>query len=219
MRTYKGGNIGTIITSNSIQLFEGSEESFLQDDLFSTGMIVTINNTLYPHNNQQYNILYVNDNEINLSYQGPFWGKSEDVCVNSPFQISAFSDGFESSLCEFVEPNPEPGEFVANEFTNEFTIVSVNNQGITTDGINLATHYGNLNDVIYVNSTETLYVLADDLLILDSNNDVILQIGLTSAFDKMEMDSVNNYLVLFSDSVILCVDVNTNSIVETHTPC
>lgn len=96
------GNSGSIITSNAVVL--SSTQSFLDDNpltsdgvAFATGMITSVNNTIYPYNNQEYNIIGVDSQRLVLSYQGPFWGATTSI-YTSPFIIPAFSDGFTSSL-------------------------------------------------------------------------------------------------------------------------
>jgi hypothetical protein len=54
-------------------------------------MITGINNTQFPYNNQEYNILHVDSNDLGLSYQGPFFQEKLNECTLSAFTTLAFS--------------------------------------------------------------------------------------------------------------------------------
>ena len=94
------GNHGTLLTSNEILLatYSGASQS-LESAGFSTGMVTGINGTVYPLQNVEFNILYLEPGVINLSYEGPFWGLTAGICSLSPFTIVAFSLGFSQSGC------------------------------------------------------------------------------------------------------------------------
>lgn len=62
-------------------------------------MLVSINNTIYPYDNTEYNIEYLNPNNIILSYQGPFWGLTGSQCNLSPFVTVAFDGGWTQGNC------------------------------------------------------------------------------------------------------------------------
>ena len=92
------GNLGALLTSNQIILGTWSGSGF-EDVGFSTGMITGINNTLYPFQDVEYNILYLSSDSLGLSYQGPFWGETSSLCLTSPFRVVAFNLGFTQSDC------------------------------------------------------------------------------------------------------------------------
>ena len=73
--SYREGNVGIMLTGNQINLLNGDFQSVN----FSTGMIVSVSGSIYPLNNQQYNIIYVDPNILELSYQGPFWDSTKPI--------------------------------------------------------------------------------------------------------------------------------------------
>lgn len=72
---YKKGNDGMIISGNEA-LISGVD---FQDVGFSTAMITSINNSEFPLNNQEYNLLFVDPNILGLSYQGAFWQNDQGL--------------------------------------------------------------------------------------------------------------------------------------------
>lgn len=62
-------NNGIVISSNQIRSINAN----LFDYELSTGMVISINNSKYPLNNKDYNIIRVTEDIIQLSYQGPFF--------------------------------------------------------------------------------------------------------------------------------------------------
>ena len=83
---YWKGNEGLILSSNRISQ-DNTDISF-EEECFSTGQIISINNSEWVLNNQEYNVLYLNPNDMVLSYQGPFWGSSTSSSINAFFQLS-----------------------------------------------------------------------------------------------------------------------------------
>ena len=95
------GNLGTLITSNEIGL-TGSSTDFSSAG-FSTGMVTGANSTFYPLQNLQYNILFLNNDSINLSYEGPFWGAGTGSSApigstGSPFNSLMFNNSFLTNI-------------------------------------------------------------------------------------------------------------------------
>jgi hypothetical protein len=95
------GNLGTLITSNEIGL-SGSSTDFSSAG-FSTGMVTGANSTFYPLQNLQYNILFLNNDSINLSYEGPFWGAGTGTSgpigsTGSPFNSLMFNNSFLTNI-------------------------------------------------------------------------------------------------------------------------
>jgi hypothetical protein len=87
---------------------------------FSTGMLVSINNTMWPLVNREYVIQYLDPTVINLSYEGPFWGLTNSICNSSAFVTLAFDNGFTHSICE--EPMQKKGQFDPTQFNSAFSI-------------------------------------------------------------------------------------------------
>ena len=111
------GNLGSMLTSNQILLGTWSGNGF-EDSGFSTGMVTGVNNTIYPIQDVEYNVLFLSSNTICLSYEGPFWGITSSLCLTSPFKIVAFNlFGFTQSDCGTVSG----GMFDYQQFNSSFS--------------------------------------------------------------------------------------------------
>lgn len=75
----KYGNTGIIIASN--QVFNTNLSEDLQTKGFATAMITSIKHSSFPLNNQEYNIIGLDSNNLTLSYQGPFWQDLTSVII------------------------------------------------------------------------------------------------------------------------------------------
>jgi len=73
----ENGNTGNLIASNSI--LNNNVAIDLQEEGFSTAMIVSLSGSSSPLNNQDYNILLLDPDRIVLSYQGPFWNDTTSI--------------------------------------------------------------------------------------------------------------------------------------------
>lgn len=71
---WRPGNNGITISGNEVNLVSGAD---FQEIGFGTGMITSVMGSIYPLNNQEYNILFVDPTSLGLSYQGPFWDNSD----------------------------------------------------------------------------------------------------------------------------------------------
>jgi len=206
------GNHGMLITSNEVVLVKNSIESFLTQG-FSTGMVFSINNTIWTFLNQEYNILYLDDTSLNLSYQGPFWGLTDSICNSSAFVTLAFDLGFNSTECPEL-PNPLiTGEF---QFSDDFTI-STNPNTYTKNQYNFDNLIGstNLVDLKYVQLSGCLYAFGDSLIVLEaSTGDFIKTIELLGNTSSIEIDfnNINNLIYLLSKNRIWIVDPITNNL-------
>lgn len=214
------GNLGSLVTSNSLvlpndpNLLTSGTNSFL-DAGFATGMVVSVNNTLYPWNNQQYNILYVDGNNINFSYQGPFWATDEPYCDSSPFTTIAFSLGFGATGCE---PPPVPptggGEFDIVEFQPSFSL-----QYQSENTYNQELYSGTLYmvDLTYLQISENIYVLGGNLLSINaSSGQINSTIGLSGTQSVcLRYNTFNNYLYALTLNQIYVVDPVIDAIIAT----
>ena len=100
---YINGNFGTLIAGNQITLSATSSQD-LEVAGFSTGMITSVNNTIYPYDNQEYNILYLNSSKLGLSYQGPFWETSIAATISTA-TYSTIGGSLFGSLSSTYVPN------------------------------------------------------------------------------------------------------------------
>jgi len=99
----KPGNEGIIIAGNEVlNLIPYAD---FQKYNFATGMILSIDGSKWPLNNQEYNILLVDPRNLGLSYQGPFWNSFDlfgegfddidtdpDRVGNQPFDWEQYAD-------------------------------------------------------------------------------------------------------------------------------
>ena len=216
------GNIGSLITSNQIKLPEDSVDSFKEVG-FATGMVVTINNTDFIFNNQEYNIQYLNDTSISLSYQGPFWGLTDSGCNVSPFTTLAFNSGFGQTACDPETPiTGLGGPFDKLMFDDLAFSIQWNPNTYTFNTYDLNTYPGtdNLNDIIYIQLTDSLYLFGDDVIVLDAfTGNFIKSISIPSNLNpiKIVFNNINNYLYCLSKNRLTVINPLTNSVVNSTT--
>jgi hypothetical protein len=215
------GNFGSAIISNSIILPPDGTFSFM-DNPFATGQIVSINNTNRPYDNQEYNILYLGPTNLNLSYQGPFWGTTDPRCDVSPFASIAFSGGFGATGCLPVIPPPSiqyGGSFDLLSFTSSFSLhfASTNSYELDTYLITNT----NIVDIIYIQFVSCLYILGDVITVIDSIlSTTIGMININNGSGNsimMKFNPINNYLYCLTNSYLYVIDPILNSIVHTIT--
>lgn len=208
------GNHGLLLSSNEI--LTGSDDSF-EDLGFSTGAIVGINKTIYPIQNTEFNILYLNPDIINLSYMGPFWGLTSSVCNSSAFTTVAFTIGFGQTACtpEFI-PNLYSGMYDLEAFNTDFSITyqSSNNYVITNFG-----DVKGMVDILYLQSNNSIYVLGDTIQVYDSFTknitDNISISGLTGS-KSIIYNTYSSYIYALSSYVLYKIDPFINMVVSTY---
>ena len=205
------GHFGSTIASNEI-ILTGGTYSF-EDNPFATGQVVSINNDIHPYDNQEYNILYLGSNDLVLSYQGPFWGTTNQSCSMSPYINISFNTGFGATSCP---PGViGGGGFNLFQFSNDF---SLNVSSVSYDTASYPLSNTNLVDIIYLQLTSCMYVLGDNLTVMDSNlAEVITTITLGSSSLSIKFNPINNYLYCLSADYIYIIDPLTNTIVSTIT--
>ncbi len=213
------GNFGSLMTSNSIILPDTTTFSF-ESYPFATGQIVTINNTIYPYNNQEYNILYLGPTDLVLSYQGPFWGTTDPYCDVSPYVSVAFNSGFGATGClpPVVPTYSAGGNFNLLQFTQSFSLYSFSPNLYSTTNYNV---FGNANivDILYLQISGNMYVLGDNLSVFDGfSTNLVQTISFTgsSASTQIEMkfNTFNNYLYCLSQNKINVVDPIIDTLVH-----
>jgi rRNA maturation protein Rpf1 len=126
-------------------------------------MIVTINNSLFTYNNQQYNILNVDEDRLNLSYQGPFWDTTDIDCTISPYVSIAFNEGFGATACS-NETSELKGEY-NDDYNKDFRLVQLQDNQYDIQSYNGSE---NMVDIEYSPISELVYVLGNSLTIIDS---------------------------------------------------
>lgn len=212
------GNNGVLITSNEVKLVNGTQS--LIDAGFSTGMAFSINNTYHTPVNSEFNIQYLNNDTINLSYQGPFWGTIADTCDVSPFTTLSFEIGYGATGCDPIVGPTESGnggEFNKVQFSSAFNLL-YNANKYSTEIYNIDNN--NLVDIIYIQLSNSIYAFGDNLSILDAFLNVNLSeielIGNTNSL-FMRFNIINNYLYCVSKNIIYVIDPLLNIVIDTWT--
>ena len=210
------GNHGTLLTSNEILLgtYSSGTQS-LEGAGFATGMITGINGTFYPLQNVEYNILYLEPQIINLSYEGPFWGLTSGVCLNSPFTIVAFNNGFQKSICA---TSSQGGQFNQFQFNSSYNIQSQS----TTYSTNFINGLDNMVDLVWVPPTNSIFVLGSasttgDLFVYDSiTSDQIVDLNLPNNSQPLKIiyNWVDNYVWALSVNHLWQIDPYSNSVIQ-----
>ena len=171
-----GGNMGPVVTSNAVTMATGPSASTFFDIngasagqvSFATGMITSVNNSVYPYNNQEYNLIEVNPDRLVLSYQGPYWGGTTSR-TSSPFVSIAFDTGFTQSLL----PGPteiegqDPGAYTPVSYNQAFDTWRAYTSlyiPIPTDSEPIT----DLTDIVYLPSTRKVYVYGTNIKVYNA---------------------------------------------------
>jgi hypothetical protein len=212
------GNVGTLITSNEVQLL--SPTYSLESAGFATGMVVSLNSTLHPLENQEYAILGLDPDRLNLSYEGPFWGSTESICSVGPFTTIAFNLGFGATSCVVpIIAGGTGGPFNLLAFTTSMFSISYNPNDYIVNTYNLGIYSGtsNMVDIEYVQLSNSLYALGDDITVMDSYLaqylDTISLPGNTQS-RHLKFNTVNNYLYSLSKNKLWVIDPLLNVVVN-----
>ena len=215
------GNHGMLIASNQIMLPEASTASF-ESEGFATGRVISINNTVFPWNNQEYNVTFLDPHVMNISYQGPFWGLTDSICSSSAYVTLAFDTGFGQTACALpVAPTGGTGNgapFSIDSFSPGFSItVNPNNYEINNLDLSGFVGSGNLVDIKYVQVSNSIYAFGDGVNVIDSNTGLhyatIEFTGNTQSIE-MEFNPINNYIYCLSAQQINVIDPTSNLLVS-----
>ena len=234
---YWKGNEGLIVTSNSIVQFN-TEISF-EEECFSTGHIMSINNSAWTLNNQEYNIIFLDPNIMTLSYQGPFWG-TLDNSVQSAFFDLAFGDDLNigDSIIAIVGGNTVTGTITSvsgAQYTILYNINKVatiertnawyydptaNNISVTslTQSVSYTEVSTGLTEIEYYNSFPKLSVMSDNIYFLDSDDlRVISNIDFSENVITQLSNPINNLIYVLTKTYTYVIDPVTEEIKSTIT--
>ncbi len=214
------GHYGSLITSNEV-IISGTSSSYgtvsLEEAGFATGMLVSVQNTVHQVQNQQYNITYLDPFRLSLSYQGPFWGTTDEACLTSAFFTLAFNLGFGQTGCPLIPVlGGTAGPYMIGAFgTNSF---SINYNSLNT--YNTYTYVGqdNMVDIKYVNLSQSIYALGDNITVIDANNGAqisIINLGGNTQSVSLGFNPINNYLYALTKTQLFCIDPILNTIITT----
>lgn len=239
------GKFGSLITSNEIILPEGKGEQLtiqdndpdgiglqspiletfnatwsFEDEQFATGQVVGINNTVYPWNNQEYNLITLEPQSMILDYRGPFWSTTDPKCEVSPYVIIAFSDGFGATGCIVVTQSTTiGGEFTVEEYQSSFTIYFGTTNSYTGEQYSISGN-SELQDIIYTSITENLYIFGQKMTVMDANTATITTTvdlpGLTGPI-QLGINPVNEYIYCLSEYGLHIVDPRLNQLESSFT--
>jgi hypothetical protein len=187
------GNQGVIISSNEV--IHANTNVNLEDEGFATGMLTTVNNSIYPLNNQEYNILYLDPDKITLSYQGPFWGNTQSYGTNA-FLSFAFDSGYG------FDPN---GNNITVPITPTYSSTVID---VTANPV----------DIKYAQISESLYVLGEDVSVIDAGVGQVLTtipLGATSGI-TLELNPVNNLLYALTSYKMYVIDPTLNQLTASY---
>ncbi len=214
------GNHGALLTSNEVVLATQSGTSsgtasisclHFEDSGFATGMVTGVNNTLYTLQNVDFNVLFLDPYVMNLSYEGPFWGLTQGCYGNSPFTMIGFSNGFQQSNC--VSVTQSGGMYNNQQFSNAYSLIF---QNTSTYSVNVYNATQSMVDILYVQPTNSMFVLGDDLLIYDSvNGSLDTQITLSGTYSPLRMifNTVDSYVYALEERNLYWVDPYTQNLV------
>ena len=215
------GNFGMLITSNEVALPEGATASF-EADGFATGMVITINNTVYPYNNQQFNVQFLDPGVMDLSYEGPFWAVNQPICNSSPFATLAFNLGFGQTACDpIIGPTAISGggggPYDIIMFDEAMFSYSFNPNEYLEFNYNLGAYsINNIVDLTYVQLSNSIFVLGNNVVSFDSfTGEYLATIELPGNTQSMSIvyNPVNNYLYCLSKQQINVIDPLMNSFI------
>lgn len=214
------GNNGALITSNELRLTETAYGTYSFEDAgFATGMAFSINNTFHTWNNTEFNIQYLEPGVLNLSYQGPFWSTSPIDCNSSAFITLAFEVGFGQTACG--TPVGPTGGSIGGPFNEEMFgagfSIAYNGNNYVTNTYNLQSYSGtsNLVDIMYVQLSNSIYSLGDDITVMDAYlatylTNISLPGNTQSQF--LRFNTVNNYLYAISKQIVYVIDPLLNTV-------
>lgn len=221
----KTGKLGCLVASNEIILSASSSNATasiatasksFEEVGFSTGMVVSINNTNWTWVNQEYNIEFLDPGIMNISYQGPFWGVNDTSCSKSPYITIAFNLGFGQTACVPTGATGIDGEFFKQEFNDtQFNMIYYPNSYELNDYSSTT----NLVDIKYVQLSDSIFTFGDDLSVNDSYYGTFIErVSLpgNTASIKMEFNPVNSYLYCLSKNKMWIVDPSSNQLLQSY---
>ena len=170
--------------------------------------------------NREYNLNYIDDNKMCFSYEGPFWALTDPLCNTSAYVSVAFNSGFGQTACVPTTALGEGSPFDLDQFNNlSFTKYKFGT-AYNTDYIAFSSVPGsnNMVDIKYIQLSEMIYVLADNLIAVDAFNfeyEIYIPLNGNSTSIKMEFNEYNNYIYCLSKNDIYIVDPLLNILMST----
>ena len=219
------GNTGIIISSNEITLKDDQIDTKNFENIgLSTGMLISINNSGFVYDNQEYNIQYVDKNRVGLSYQGPFWGLTNSIYNSSAYSTLGFSIGF-GITASYTPDFIKNSDLNLNHFNKTIFSARIDSavKGIELSEILVSTDI--IYDILTVQLSNSYYILAKKststiLLKVDSITNRVkntINLGLETTVGsgvKLEYNKYDNFIYCFLTKYIIkvdpIIDVKTN---------
>lgn len=225
----KPDNIGLIITSNQILIDDNlTNDKFTNYD-FSTAQVFNLENS-YKLNNKEYNILYLDDTKMCLSYQGAFFENITSGGV-SGFDLLSFNNGFgydvnginitASTTLDYISKTFSVTDTTSFTARNVFVLNKLDEYYIIGDTTNNKTQIyiynsenDNLKDVVIIDIeyykhvfseyTEYLYILGNDKVVVYdiSVRKIVSTINtlISLSLHDITIDENGNYYISYSNS-------------------
>ena len=216
---YIKGYFGILIAGDQVILGASSSQDF-EVAGFSTGMITAVNNTIYPYDNQEYNIIYLDSSKLGLSYQGPFWNTLGSPCNLSAYTTLAFSLlAYGVTACPILTITGS-GEFSVTEFDAGFDLYSSITEYYSEVDIsnNINVDNSNLADILYINEFEKIYVGGYNISVVDANLFELLSVinlSDNTGIKKIVYNSFSKYIYAITDISVVIIDPVTDTIIRT----
>lgn len=219
INNYITGNFGILISGNEVILTATSSQNF-ETAGFATGMITGVNNTPYPYNNQEYNTIYVDSNQLGLSYQGPFFQTELNECTLSAFTTLAFSPlAYGVTACSpIIIATATGGDFYKVEYGAGFNITYIFSNSYEYNTLNSGNT--NLGDMIYINKFNDIFTGGYNVSSVDSINfslNNVINIPIHTGIKKLLYNSYNNLIYAATLTDIMVIDPVTNNYLYTIT--
>ncbi len=232
-------NMGCVLASNEVRNLTDDLESYK----FSTGMILNIENSMFYNNNQEYNILYVDNESLVLSYQGAFWRGDDKlgyIYSRKNFEWISYSNLLNTNTNNtltgiFTDTNTEIADNYINPTYTIFDpssnkLVVLHNNGLSQDKatiVDLATNtiFGSVNlgsepvHGLYNSETQSVFVVnKNSVKITEIKNGILhdeILIGYQA--NRIIFDYTNNkiYVSLIFENAILMIDMHDYNIQNT----
>lgn len=232
---YSIHNEGLIISSNKI--IQNNNTISFEEECFSTGQILSINNSDWTLNNQEYNIIQLDPDRMVLSYQGPFWGTIDNSIQNAFFAL-AFGEQFNVGDNIAYIKNGIILNGIVTLVANNYYQVMTDNTLTTVERTN-AFYYdpsataslpispddevrikyleldNNIVDIDYFNTTSDLSVVSDTIYFVDSEYIRLDKTLNIQQAIKQIVNPVNNLLYILSEDYVYIVDPYLQTIKHT----
>lgn len=209
----KTGNKGIVISSNEITLKDDEfDDKNFENIGISTGMIISINNSGFVWDNQEYNVQYVDKNKVGLSYKGPFWGLTNSIYNSSAYNTIGFSLGF-GITASYTPDFIKDSNLNLNHFNKTLFSTKIESNVKDFDLNEIEISVDKIYDILTVQLSNSYYILAKKstntiLIKIDSFTNKIkntINLGTDDGI-KLEYNNFNNLIYCLLKKSLITVD-------------